>query len=105
MSCESWGREHVLDLKRILARMRLNVTQPFDAFLTDQCRVLSSTDIVLTTAYLNDVILEFVRRKQAEGVRVKLLVLRSLEEGLDYPDDCEIYCLYEQSHHSVAQSA
>ncbi len=105
VSCESWGREHVLDLKRILARMRLNVTQPFDAFLTDQCRVLSSTDIVLTTAYLNDVILEFVRRKQAEGVRVKLLVLRSLEEGLDYPDDCEIYCLYEQSHHSVAQSA
>lgn len=105
LSAESWGREHVLDLMRILARMRLNVTQPFDHFLEDRCRLLSATDIVLITAYLNDVILAFVRRKQAEGVRVKLLVLRSLEEGVEFPDDCEVYCLYEQLQPPAAESA
>ncbi len=104
VSTESWGREHVLDLERILARLRLNVTEPFHSFLEGHCRMMSSTDIVLITSYLSDEIFEFARDKQAQGVHVKLLAVCNLEEVLDLPGDCEIFCLREEDFRLASEA-
>ena len=105
ISGESWGEEYVLDLKRTLARMQLNVTEPFDEFLSSCCQRFSATDIVLVTAYLNQAIVEFARQKRREGAGVKLLLLKSLEEGQEYPDFCEVFCLYDEIRRANSEPA
>ena len=80
---EYWGPEHVESLWQLLARLRLKSTEDFPIFLSDNYHSITSTDIILVTAYLNDRILEFAYRKQAEGTRVRLILLGEVPSGLD----------------------
>ena len=66
--------------------------------------MMSSTDIVLITSYLSDEIFEFARDKQAQGVHVKLLAVCNLEEVLDLPGDCEIFCLREEDFRLASEA-
>ena len=50
---------------------------------------MTSTDILLVTAYLNDRIVEFAARKRADGVRVRIILLGEVPAGLD-ASGCEL---------------
>ena len=80
---EFWGPEHVESLWQLLARLRLKSTEDFPIFLSDNYHSITSTDIVIVTAYLSERILEFVYRKQAEGVRLRVILLGEPQAGLD----------------------
>lgn len=89
---EYWGAQHVLDLLRILAGLRLISTEVFSLFLNENFNHLVSTDIIIVSGYLSDSILEFARNKQYCGIHVKILLVADVNEE-DVPEDCDIYCL------------
>ena len=86
---EYWGREHVESLWQLLARLQLQSTEDFTIFLGDSYHAVTSTDILLVTAYLNDRIVEFAARKRADGVRVRIILLGEVPAGLD-ASGCEL---------------
>ncbi len=92
ISTESWGEEHVMELKRILAHLPLNSTEPYGEFLNMIYDGVSSTDVILVSSYLSEEILEFMRNKRYSGIHVTLY-LTGFISGEELPDDCEIYCL------------
>lgn len=89
-----WGAEHVEDLLRLLAVLPYECAYRFDLFLADLGDKISATDIVLLTAALTGDMIAFARRKAFAGVRVKLLVVGSMDDQ-DAPADCETYYLYD----------
>lgn len=92
ISTEAWGEEHVMELRRLLAHLSLKSTQPFGEFLNMIYDSVSSTDIILVSAYLSEEIIEFMRNKEYSGVHVTLYLTGFVSSG-ELPDDCEIYCL------------
>lgn len=89
ISNEFAGIEHVLNLFRTLANIKLSSTEDFNVFLANVYDNISSTDIILVTSYINDEILEFSRRKSYHGVSVKILTLDTIPNNCD----CEVYSL------------
>ncbi len=92
VSGEYWGEQHILDLKRILARLQLVSTYDFPTYLNELDNVLTASDIVLVTAYLNQDIYQFVRNQKRKGTFVKIFVT-GLINSADVAEDCEIFCL------------
>ena len=90
-----WGKEHILDCLRLLARMPLESSEHFPLFLRDVCSRFSSSDLVLVTAYLNEDIYDFAREQQLLGVRVKMIYLAHLLPDT-VPSDLEIYQYWEE---------
>ena len=56
---------------------------------------VSSSDLVLVTAYLNEDIYDFAREQQLLGVRVKMIYLAHLLPDT-VPSDLEIYQYWEE---------
>lgn len=88
------GREHVLDILRMLARLPLKVGETCPEFLETSARGLEASDIVLVTCFLSEEICAFAREKQAMGVRVKLVCAVAVDEST-LPEDLEILVLRE----------
>ncbi|MCI8600997.1 MAG: DUF58 domain-containing protein [Oscillospiraceae bacterium] len=80
---EYWGREHVESLLQILARLQLHSTEDFGVYLQNIYSSVSSTDMLIVTAYLNEAIVDFAVRKQAAGTSVRVLMLGHFPDGLD----------------------
>ena len=91
----SWGREHVRELFRLLARLKYGITDSFDDFLMDASRRLDSSDLVLITPYLTDTIRTFIARRQQMGVRVKTFVLGRVSAE-EIPAGMDILCLRDR---------
>ncbi len=87
---EYWGRDYVESLFQLLARLQLRSTEEFFAFLGDCYHNLTSTDLILVTGFVDERILEVVRRKQADGVRVRTMLLGEIPADLD-ASGCEIF--------------
>lgn len=95
ISEEYWGEEYVLEMMRTLARLPLQSSQVFEAFLNEIYFETSATDLVLISSYISEGITEFMREKQQSGIRVKLFLTGKVNQT-DLPEDCEVYCLYSQ---------
>lgn len=89
---EAWGAEHVGNLLRILANLKLVSTEAFPDFLRSMEDGVAATDWVVVTCYLDEEILAFARAKEMQGVRIKFLVPDTLNPS-DIPVDLEVYCL------------
>ncbi len=94
ISTQSWGKEHILELFRLLAKLKYGFTDPFDEYLYDISASVTSSDIVIVTAYLTQAVCDFAREKQFLGVRVKIFILGRISEQ-EIPEDCDIYCFRE----------
>lgn len=92
---EFWGVEHIESLWQLLARLNLTSTEDFPIFLGDNYHAIQSTDIVLVTAYLSERVLEFVWRKQADGIRVKVILLGDVSDHTDV-SACDLLQLMPQ---------
>ena len=88
------GREHVLDLMRLLARLPMRVEEPFAALLDAAEEGLSASDIVLVTSFLSERMYDFARRMGERGVRVKL-VCAVAADPTGIPEDCDVLLLKE----------
>ena len=75
--------------------MNLTSTEDFPIFLGDNYHAIQSTDIVLVTAYLSERVLEFVWRKQADGIRVKVILLGDVSDHTDV-SACDLLQLMPQ---------
>ena len=83
-TAEYWGREHVEGLLQILARLQLHSTEDFAVYLQNVYADVTSTDIVIVTAYLSRELLDFAARKEQEGAHVKFLASAPLLGDLDW---------------------
>ena len=83
---EFWGVEHIENLWQLLARLNLTSTEDFPIFLGDN---------YLVTAYLSERVLEFVWRKQADGIRVKVILLGDVSDHTDV-SACDLLQLMPQ---------
>ncbi len=88
------GREHVLDVLRMLARLPLKVGENCSEFLESSVRNLEASDIVLVTSFFSEEMFAFARERQAAGVRVKLVCAKALDEST-LPEDLDILVLRE----------
>lgn len=95
VSTQSWGQEHILELYRLLAKLKYGISDSFDDYLMDISDSVTSSDIVIVTSYLTDTICEFIRLKQRQGIRVKCFILGRISEE-EIPDDLDLFCLREQ---------
>ena len=88
------GREHVLDLMRLLARLPMRVEEPFAVLLDAVEEGLTASEIVVVTSYLNERMYEFARRMGEMGVRVKLVCAVAMDPS-GIPEDCDVLLLRE----------
>ncbi|MGI5892968.1 MAG: DUF58 domain-containing protein [Candidatus Merdivicinus sp.] len=86
---EYWGTDHVEGLLQLLARLQLRSTEEFFTFLSDHYHDMTSTDLVFVTGFLDEHIIEVIRRKQYDGVHVRTLLLGEIPPELD-TGGCEI---------------
>ena len=89
---QQWGKEYVVELLRILAKIELKNTEDFGSYLDEIYDKVTSTDVAIVTAYLSQKIMDFVRQKDADGIHVRVFVLGYITSQ-QIPEDCEIYCL------------
>lgn len=90
-SAESWGHEHVLELFRLMARVKLQRTETLPRFLKRSFPgEREVTDIVLVTCYVSPEMLLFAREKGAQGIQVKILCVGPIAPELDC-GGCEVH--------------
>lgn len=89
---EYWGEEYVLELFRLLARLKLKSTQNFPDYLNELYDRVEATDFVVVTPYLCEEILDFARQKTQAGSHVKIFVTGKAERS-QLAEDCEVFCL------------
>ena len=82
-TAEYWGREHVEGLLQILARLQLHSTEDFAVYLDGIFSEVTSTDIIIVTAYMSEGLLDFASRKEQAGTNVKFLTLGAIPPRLD----------------------
>lgn len=87
---EYHGAEHIHDLMRTLAKLRLESSDPFPVFLNGVCSRLTASDIVIVTSYLSETLYRFARERQAGGAHVKLIYTSRITDEV-IPGDCEVY--------------
>lgn len=101
-TAEAWGRAHVLELLRVLARLRLKVVQDFAVFLQEKVRELEATDLVVVTACVEEALLGFSREAQERGVSVKILLItpptRPISPEFETYDVSDAFCLEEDAY-------
>lgn len=93
-SGEYFGEHHVMELKRILAKLQQRSTDDFPTYLNDQFSAIQTSDTVIVTAYINEEIASFVRYKVQSGMKVKIFITGRVN-STDIPDDLEVFCLPE----------
>lgn len=86
----NYGREHLMGLLRILARLPAEGTLDLQVYLKEQCRRLTSTDLILVTAFLTEEVADLLREMEAEGKRVTVYLLDTTYSVI--PDNLTIYC-------------
>lgn len=94
-SNEYWGEAHLLELLRILARLKLYATEDFTIYLNSIFHRLSSTDVAIVSCYISEEICQFARNQAILGVRVKIFLLGPVNSS-DLPSDCEVFCLQDR---------
>ena len=82
-TAEYWGREHVEGLLQMLAKLQLHSTEDFSSYLDNIFSEVTSTDIIIVTAFVSEGLLDFASRKEQAGTNVKILTLTSVPERLD----------------------
>ena len=88
-SGENWGHNFVIDQFRHMAKFELESSMKFKDYLEKFSPEMNSTDIVIVTAYLDDFIYDFVRRKAAEDIKVTVYMVSPPNE--DIPSDVEVF--------------
>ena len=91
---ERWGREHVMDLLRVLSGLRIVSTRKFPDFLWESAAALETTDIVLVSTYLDSEIAAFAQDRVMRGISVRLLILYPPDGEIVLPD-CPVLYLYD----------
>ena len=91
---ESWGSEYVDSLLQVLAKLQLQCTNDFSEYLSSVYHDITSTDIVIVTAYVNQAIADFARNKAASGTNVRIFLLGSNNNiGYTVVSDCQVFFL------------
>ncbi len=90
---EASGREHVLQLMHLLAKLELRAIKDFEEYLETVLPQFYNTDIILITAYLTERIRNLMRLVIRRNCSVKILVLDRFIEQNDLPQDMEVYIL------------
>lgn len=90
------GPEHVKEILKILASLKLKSVREYEFFLEDNIEHLScaNRDIVFVTCYFNEAIIDFARRLKWLGNRVTFFILSFVEEQF-IPEDLDVYMLPE----------
>ena len=84
ISPEYWGREHVLELLRTLARLEYRYADTFQNFLETSCRDTKASDIVLITSYLSEEIVNYAGEMQRAGRRVMIVYIGKVPDYLEF---------------------
>lgn len=95
VTSEYWGSEYVESLLQLLAKLKLASTEDFSRYLAGIYHDVTSTDLVIVTLYLNEAMTAFARRKDADGVHVRLILLGALPPDLD-TSGCDLVILSEK---------
>lgn len=95
VSEELWGNGHVHSLLLTLAALRLRSVEFFGRFLKGAAAKTDSTDLVIVTCYFDGEIAEYISRKLADGVHVKVFLLAAVPTSA-VPAGCEICCLPDE---------
>lgn len=90
---EASGREHVIQLMRLLAKLELRGIKDFEDYLEAILPQFYNTDIILITAYLTERIRNLMRLVIRRNCSVKIMVLNRFIEQRDLPQDMEVYIL------------
>lgn len=90
---EASGREHVLQLMHLLAKLELRAIKDFEEYLETVLTQFYNTDIILITAYVTERIRNLMRLVIRRNCSVKILVLDRFIEQSDLPQDMEVYIL------------
>ena len=73
------GEAFAVDLLRVLAQLAMRKSENFASY-TDRLRsAVDSTDLIVISPYLDDIIVRFARAQQQCGVQVRLLMTRPLD--------------------------
>lgn len=75
-----WGKEHILDLLRVLAQLEYHYTEPIRHFLDGTCREITASDIVLITPFLSEDMKDYVAQMQRSGRRVLVVLIGRVGE-------------------------
>lgn len=89
-----WGEAHVHELITLLAGLQDTFTEHFDKFLIHNEAIIQSTELIVITCYIDEAILEFVRRKQVDGMRSKIYLMSYEADSKSY-EDVEVYYLLD----------
>lgn len=89
-----WGQGHVHELFVLLAKLGNTFTEHFDKFLARYNESIQSTEVIIISCYIDEPMLEFIRKKQQIGVRVKIYLLCYRADSRQY-EDVEIYYLLD----------
>ena len=82
------GREHTLDLLRVLARLEVHKSENLLTYLDTVVSDILATDIVIITAYVEEGMFAFARQRALKGVHVRFLLTRP-QDAESLPDDCD----------------
>ncbi len=85
-----WGKAFITDLFYTLSRLKLTATRDFTHYLGEISALVTTTDVVIVTAYINESILQFANSKGRQGVNVTILCLGSINEGIDRQTKCRV---------------
>lgn len=75
VSGDMWGNNHVHDLLVLLASLGETYSVSFDKFLKQYETSIHTTEVILLSCYIDEVMLHFIREKQLEGIWVKVYLL------------------------------
>jgi uncharacterized protein (DUF58 family) len=87
----AFGREYILELHRLMARIPDVGGENFSRFLEEIPVQSEVTDLIIVTTYLNEGIFDFCRQQKENGRTVRVLLLRAT--SWEIPEDCNVYLL------------
>lgn len=88
---ESAGKEHVSDLLKILAKLKLTNVKDFEIFMEDVKQNINNSDVFIITAYINEGISNIARSLKLQGNMVKVILLDKFVKIEDLPQDIDVY--------------
>lgn len=99
---EMWGRDHIHELYRILAKLQLKQSLPFCQYLREYSHQITSTDVVIVTCFLDESSRALIKEQLYGGYHVKVCLL-GYEPDKMLEDEVEVYYLKDELKHYLNQ--
>ena len=95
----SSGREHVLQLLRVMANLPLEPTRPAHEYFAQLMAAdFHTSDVILITHYIDEHIRSYAARMDQRGVHLKIALLGPPTDTLNLPGRTELIPLYRHIH-------